>query len=488
MELIEASLEELASGGRQSRTVNEALLFIGNWNDSFPRLLIQDPILEPVDKIVWAVIKTCADARRGTAFPNYPTIARLANVGAEGTVARALSILRVTRWLTLCGRARDALGRFRGSVYALHDEPLSVADTLHLDPAYLEFTYQSAEHHHGRVRRVASGVARSLELDVAERTHAESAADPMLTRLEAQKLVAQRVEGPALASTQTERALQVPAIAGRSFSIRAELLPEPEVNPISAEEVHRLQNLTAVTEDAEVPICAALDRLQLLKTAEHQNLKPQLLMAVPGPASSSSKTITTTTEWPPSIFEASKFEGGDAAAGCPATSPAGPSEDPTASLGQLNWPVWLSQNFRRLAALELRIAPPAVRQALLDLLDRRQRDGVAAISEPLRNPVQYLRSLCERAVAGILVLKMPAPVATTLEAASLPASRDSAMDALVTRLRIAAADHRHWTRLAALTRVEASKQQMQRLVALAQAEIDSVRGQIDRLRQGSVHN
>ena len=112
--------------------------------------------------IMLAVRETGANA----AFPSYETISRLANVSSRSTIARAIAILRASRWLTLCGRLRKASGRFRGNVYALHDEPLPLADVIHLDGDYMAFLNKAVSHGHARVRTVAKGVLASIDEDV----------------------------------------------------------------------------------------------------------------------------------------------------------------------------------------------------------------------------------------------------------------------------------------------------------------------------------
>jgi len=43
---------------RRSETEStDAMLFLGNGHQAFPSLVVLDPILEPVDKIVWMVIR-----------------------------------------------------------------------------------------------------------------------------------------------------------------------------------------------------------------------------------------------------------------------------------------------------------------------------------------------------------------------------------------------------------------------------------------------
>ena len=43
------------------------MLFMGNWHQAVPAMVIQDPVLEPVDKLVWMVImlyaRACATRR-----------------------------------------------------------------------------------------------------------------------------------------------------------------------------------------------------------------------------------------------------------------------------------------------------------------------------------------------------------------------------------------------------------------------------------------
>lgn len=175
---------------------SDALLFLGNRHNAFPALLVQDPVLEPVDKVVWMVV--CQHGQvsgTGAAFPRYDEIARLANVASTSTVSRAIAILRTTRWLSLCARVRDGGGRFRGNVYALHDEPLPLADAVHLDPDYMAFLQSAVAHHHRRVRKVAAATLSSLDDDIRDGEDILSAANPIEQRLAAARTLARRGTG-----------------------------------------------------------------------------------------------------------------------------------------------------------------------------------------------------------------------------------------------------------------------------------------------------
>ena len=47
-----------------------------------------------------------------TSFPGYGAIGRMANIASRTTIARAIAILRATRWLTLCRRCARSVDDF----------------------------------------------------------------------------------------------------------------------------------------------------------------------------------------------------------------------------------------------------------------------------------------------------------------------------------------------------------------------------------------
>jgi len=140
------------------------LIFLGNWQDAFPRLLVTDPILEPVDKIVWQIIRIHVNAPGAvTAFPSYESISTHANIKSNHTISRALAILRTTRWLSLCARVRSQSGRYLGNIYVLHDEPVTLGDAMYLDNEYMAFLQESLQHNHPRVRKIAESVLATIQ-------------------------------------------------------------------------------------------------------------------------------------------------------------------------------------------------------------------------------------------------------------------------------------------------------------------------------------
>ncbi len=181
---IQASVASGAAGARTRR-----VLIASPGPPGWPERVLRDPLLEPVDKMVWLALRQSAIRRR---FPSYTQIGQAANVSSKSTVSRAIAILRATRWLALCGTPetpgtspgtrearrgtgpRASRGAFREAdpvakrairvaVYALHDAPLPVPDTLYLDADYLTFLQYAQAHPHARVRKVVREILASLE-------------------------------------------------------------------------------------------------------------------------------------------------------------------------------------------------------------------------------------------------------------------------------------------------------------------------------------
>ena len=125
----------------------------------FPVWVLHDAVLEPVDKVVWMVLRRNGVKGR---FPSHAQIARIANIASATSVARSIEILRAERWLTLCERINRGKHPTGTTVHALHDKPLPVPDTLHMDPAYFPFLLHCEANEHPRVRRVARDVLQSL--------------------------------------------------------------------------------------------------------------------------------------------------------------------------------------------------------------------------------------------------------------------------------------------------------------------------------------
>jgi len=316
--------------------LTDRMVFLGNRHHAFPTAMVKDPVLEPVDKLVWMVIMLAVGETGGnTAFPGHDAIGRLANVSSRSTIARAIAILRATRWLTLCAQVRGAGGRFHGHVYALHDEPLPLADALHLDAHYMAFLLQATGHGHARVRAVAQGVLDSLTEDIQDGENLCAQPHPIERRV--QSLVAERGERPR-----------------RFFSFTRKVITQLHTDARGSQQggIHHDQNLNTVE-------------------SRVQNLRAQKST----PSSSSSYINKTTTTTPGG--ELSNF------------AHTGENQQP------LVYPARLCDNHREIAARYLSTLAPEQRQPVLDELEGRFRAEAKGM-QPVYDAISFLHSLCKQ--------------------------------------------------------------------------------------------
>ena len=187
---LDARVRELVGKARRSanQRVMDTMLFLGNSPPSFPTLVIADPVLESVDKMVWMSLMLYVKASGPQAlFPGYERIGQVANIRSRSTVARAMVILRITRWITLCARIHAPHSRFSSSLYALHDKPLPLADACHLDAGYLQFLKKACTHGHARVRAVAKGMLDALDTDHDQNSNSSSSNNLYITTTTTQR-------------------------------------------------------------------------------------------------------------------------------------------------------------------------------------------------------------------------------------------------------------------------------------------------------------
>lgn len=174
-DLFDGALKELAPGPSPP-TPGDGFLFSGNRHESVPRRLFLDRRLTPLERNAWQVFRLMLNEDGVTAFPTYeqlrPWLASMPCAGqaSHETVARALTLLRLTRWLSLVRRRRDPkTGRLLGNLYVLHDEPLTPFEAMQLDADYLALVSQSLGHS-----------AKAVQM-VGLNTLQEIAGDPMLS-------------------------------------------------------------------------------------------------------------------------------------------------------------------------------------------------------------------------------------------------------------------------------------------------------------------
>ncbi|MDR0716339.1 MAG: hypothetical protein LBF50_02830 [Azoarcus sp.] len=151
---------------------SDGFLFSGNRQETVPRALFFDRRLTPLERNAWQVIRLKLHHHGVTAFPTYEELRPLlssmpcASRASQETVARALTLLRLTRWLSLARRRRDhKTGRIRSNLYVLHDEPLTPFEAIQLDPEYLTLLSRALDHASKSVRLVGQQVVRELGED-----------------------------------------------------------------------------------------------------------------------------------------------------------------------------------------------------------------------------------------------------------------------------------------------------------------------------------
>lgn len=150
----------------------DGFLFSGNRHESVPRRLFLDPRLTPLERNAWQVFRLQLNDDGVTAFPTYeqlrPYLASMpcGALASYETVARTLTLLRLTRWLSLVQRRRDPrTGRILGNLYVLHDEPLTPFEAMQLDPDYLGLVSQALDHAAKAVRIVGLHTLREIAED-----------------------------------------------------------------------------------------------------------------------------------------------------------------------------------------------------------------------------------------------------------------------------------------------------------------------------------
>jgi len=158
---------------KPSKTVriNDGFFFGGNRHETVPRGLLTDKRLTPLERNAWQVFRLFLDREGMASVPTYEQLRDYLSSmpGARAsteTVSRVITILRLTRWLTLLERRRNTnTGRIVGNLYVLHDEPLTPFEAIQIDAAYLELVCNALEHPCKAVRIVGQKVLAEITND-----------------------------------------------------------------------------------------------------------------------------------------------------------------------------------------------------------------------------------------------------------------------------------------------------------------------------------
>ncbi|MEJ5861864.1 STY4528 family pathogenicity island replication protein [Pseudomonas farsensis] len=139
-------------------------------NHPLPQALLLDRRLSPLERNTWQVLRwlitECqVKTPRYQDLQPYLATSPCGTQASRETIARALNVLRSTRWLSLVDRSRDTQGCLRGCVYVLHGDPLTPAEQLELDTGYAQLLQQNLTHATKGVRDVAQHVIEEILAD-----------------------------------------------------------------------------------------------------------------------------------------------------------------------------------------------------------------------------------------------------------------------------------------------------------------------------------
>lgn len=325
------------------------IIFSGNPHETVPRKLLLDNRLTPLERNCWQVFRLLVNEDGVTAFPTYDQLRPYlgmnpGKLASRETVSKALTVLRLTRWLSLGRRVRNEVsGQVQGNVYLLHDEPVTPAEALEFDKDYMQLVLQSMEHQNKAISAVAEITWREFtsDPDVGRRlpTHIDT--------------IAERLNGQAWAVESKQHALPAP-----QFGIRTQYeITESALSSASELSANRAEQCT-------LP----------LSSEPELSEKPPSTPIVRNPNSFSTYTDTHKDVCKSSVL------------------PAGNSANPAA-----NWLIaleMLSTEHRTKARSIMQTVPDDLREAVMGQWAHRCIEGEVG------KPLAYLSTLASRAIRG----------------------------------------------------------------------------------------
>lgn len=215
--------------------LRDGFVYSGNPHECIPRALLLDRRLSPLERNAWQVIRLLLNGDGITALTTYErlrpflTTSPCAAQASHETVARALTVLRLTRWLSQARRRRPGEdGLWQGNLYVLHETPLTPRDALRLDSDYLALLSQSLSHASKAVQWVAYDALQAL------------AEDPLLTTRPLSEPLQQLADWLETASDYASAPPSVKALIGAPPTSDSEVRPSSDsevTSPSSESEV-----------------------------------------------------------------------------------------------------------------------------------------------------------------------------------------------------------------------------------------------------------
>ena len=135
--MIEDAAQLAARAARAGEEEPTGLLYLGNPQTPIPDQLLLDPDYDCETKILWSLMRLKVhNSGQAALAPSHAELTRLLRISMTA-LEEKIGILRRGRWLTRCVDVNtQGTGVYDARVYALHDKPLSLTDTIYLDPDY----------------------------------------------------------------------------------------------------------------------------------------------------------------------------------------------------------------------------------------------------------------------------------------------------------------------------------------------------------------
>lgn len=139
-----------------------------------PAALLLDKRLMPLERNAWMVLYASADEAGRAVGISYTQLRHFLacvpdiELASRETVARTITVLRLTRWIHTEARARNPLtGFLPTNHYAVHVQPLSIGDVCQRDLTWPDLLEQAFNHASLAVRQIAQHVLLELVAEPA---------------------------------------------------------------------------------------------------------------------------------------------------------------------------------------------------------------------------------------------------------------------------------------------------------------------------------
>ncbi|WP_434025713.1 STY4528 family pathogenicity island replication protein [[Pseudomonas] boreopolis] len=137
-----------------------------------PLALLLDKRLMPLERNAWMILRASANAGGHVTDLSYMQLRQFLacvpenELASRETVARTLTVLRLTRWIHVEAHTRNPLtGHLSTNHYVVHSQPVSITRVCHSDLTWIALLEQSFQHASLAVRQVARHVLVELAAD-----------------------------------------------------------------------------------------------------------------------------------------------------------------------------------------------------------------------------------------------------------------------------------------------------------------------------------